>query len=77
VLILIPAILILPRFFGLAGIYYAGPVADLVSAAIAGIWLGLELRQLPGGAGRMGEPAEGLEAEQLAPVGSPREQFAE
>ena len=31
VIILIPALLILPRYFGLDGVLYAGPVADLIS----------------------------------------------
>ena len=46
VLLLIPAILILPRFFGLRGIYYAVPLADLGSALLTGIWLARELRRL-------------------------------
>jgi len=46
VLLLIPAILILPRFFGLLGIYYAVPLADLGSALLTGAWLALELRKL-------------------------------
>jgi putative MATE family efflux protein len=77
VLILIPAILILPRYFGLTGIYYAGPVADLASAALTGIWLALELRQLPSGAARPNEPEKQAATEQPTPVGPPQEQFAE
>lgn len=46
VLLLIPALLILPRFFGLNGVYYAGPVADFGSSVITGIWLYFELKQL-------------------------------
>ncbi|NLW46228.1 MAG: MATE family efflux transporter [Firmicutes bacterium] len=46
VLLLIPALLILPRFFGLNGVYYAGPVADFGSSMITGIWLYFELKQL-------------------------------
>jgi Na+-driven multidrug efflux pump len=46
VLLLIPAILILPRYFGLLGIYYAVPLADLGSALLTGTWLALELRKL-------------------------------
>ncbi|MGI6364789.1 MAG: MATE family efflux transporter [Bacillota bacterium] len=48
VLILIPAILILPRFFGLNGIYYAGPVADTCSALLTGTLVALEMRKLRG-----------------------------
>ncbi len=46
VLVLIPAILILPNFYGLNGVMYAGPVADAVSSIITGIWITAELRKL-------------------------------
>jgi Na+-driven multidrug efflux pump len=46
VVLLIPSLLILPRFFGLNGVLYAGPVADLGSSIITGIWLYIELKQL-------------------------------
>jgi putative MATE family efflux protein len=46
VLLLIPAVLILPRFFGLDGVWLALPVADFCSSLLTGIWLYLELRQL-------------------------------
>lgn len=46
VIILIPAILILPRFLGLTGIWSAMPVADVVSALITGTYLWLELRKI-------------------------------
>ncbi len=46
VLLLIPALLILPRFFGLNGVFYAGPVADFGSSVITGIWLFFELKHL-------------------------------
>lgn len=46
VLILIPAILILPRFFGLDGALMAGPVADLLSSIITGIVITMELKNL-------------------------------
>lgn len=46
VLLLIPAILILPRFFGLDGIWMAIPAADLSSSILTGTWLLLELRHL-------------------------------
>lgn len=46
IIILIPAILILPRFFGLEGILYAGPISDLISAILTGIWLSIELKIL-------------------------------
>lgn len=46
VLILIPAMLILPRFFGLEGVLYAGPLSDLVSSMITGMFLFFELKHL-------------------------------
>ena len=46
VLLLIPALLILPRFFGLLGVFLAGPTADLGSAILTGTWLFFELRAL-------------------------------
>ncbi len=46
VVLLIPALLILPRFFGLNGVFYAGPTADFGSALLTGIWLFFELRKL-------------------------------
>jgi len=46
VLLLIPAVFILPCFFGLDGLWAAFPVADLGSSILTGIWLFLELRHL-------------------------------
>jgi len=46
VLLLIPAVLILPRFFGLDGVWLALPVSDCCSSLLTGIWLCLELRHL-------------------------------
>jgi len=46
VLLLIPLLLILPRFYGLDGVLYAGPIADVGSALLTGIWLTAELRSL-------------------------------
>lgn len=46
VLILIPALLILPRFFGIDGVFMAGPLSDLLSSMITGTWLYRELKQL-------------------------------
>jgi len=45
-LLLIPAALILPRFFGLDGVWAAIPAADLGSSLLTGLWLFLELRHL-------------------------------
>jgi Na+-driven multidrug efflux pump len=46
VLLLIPAVLILPYFFGLNGVWAAIPTADLGSSLWTGTWLVLELRHL-------------------------------
>jgi len=46
VLVLIPALLILPRFFALDGVLMAGPLADLASSILTGIWLYKELKNL-------------------------------
>ena len=46
VLVLIPALLILPRFFGLDGVLIAGPVSDGISSLITGFWLYKELKSL-------------------------------
>ncbi|MGE5549946.1 MAG: MATE family efflux transporter [Bacteroidota bacterium] len=64
VLILIPALLILPRFLGLQGVLIAGPIADLSSALITGLWLWFELKRL----GR--DHAQTLEQPALHPEGS-------
>ena len=46
VLILIPALLILPKFMGLEGIITAGPVADLLASMITGIFIYFELKNI-------------------------------
>jgi putative MATE family efflux protein len=46
ILFLIPAVLILPNFFGLNGVWAAIPTADLSSSLLTGILLYLELRHL-------------------------------
>jgi putative MATE family efflux protein len=46
VLLLMPAVLILPRFFGLDGLWVAFPTADLCASLLTGIWLSAELRHL-------------------------------
>lgn len=46
VMILIPALLILPRFFGVTGIFYAGPLSDLISSGITGVFIARELKHL-------------------------------
>jgi Na+-driven multidrug efflux pump len=44
--LLIPMILILPLFFGLDGILYAGPASDLISASIVSLFILYEMRKL-------------------------------
>lgn len=46
VLLLIPAVIILPRFFGLNGVWAAMPTADLGSSILTAVWLAFELRHL-------------------------------
>jgi Na+-driven multidrug efflux pump len=45
-LLLIPLILILPLQFGLSGILYAGPAADIISAIVVSQFIVHELRKL-------------------------------
>lgn len=49
IIILIPAVIILPNIFGLNGILYGAPLADVVSSVITGIWLRVELKHLKQG----------------------------
>jgi putative MATE family efflux protein len=46
ILFLIPAVLILPNYFGLIGVWSAIPAADLSSSLLTGVLLYLELRHL-------------------------------
>lgn len=46
VLLLIPALLIFPTFFGVNGVLYAGPFADLISSMVTAALLFFELRHL-------------------------------
>jgi len=43
---LVPMLLILPKFWGLTGVWLAGPVADFASAGLTVLWLRKDLRQL-------------------------------
>lgn len=49
VLLLVPALFILPRFFGLDGILMAGPISDVVATIMTGICLVIELKSLQPG----------------------------
>lgn len=46
VLLLFPALLLLSKYFGLKGVFMAGPVSDLLSSIITGSWLYYELKHL-------------------------------
>jgi Na+-driven multidrug efflux pump len=46
VILLIPAVMILPRFFGLDGVWASLPMADFGSFVWTGVWLLVELRHL-------------------------------
>ena len=45
-LLLVPAIIVFPRFFGLNGIWLAVPASDLGSSILTALWLFFELRHL-------------------------------
>jgi Na+-driven multidrug efflux pump len=46
IIILIPALIILPKFFGLDGIIAAAPLADLLSSILTGLFITIEMRKL-------------------------------
>jgi len=46
VIILIPALIMLPRFFGLAGVWYSMPLADFIAVCITGVFILYELGHL-------------------------------
>lgn len=46
VIILMPAILLFPRFWGMNGLLYAAPFADLGSSLLTGIWFLFGIREL-------------------------------
>jgi len=46
VLVLIPLLIILPKIFGLIGVWYAGPTADFVASLLTALFLFKELRHL-------------------------------
>jgi Na+-driven multidrug efflux pump len=46
VLILIPALLILPYFFKMNGVFAAGPISDLMAAVLTAYWLTKEIKKL-------------------------------
>lgn len=44
IIVLIPLILILPRFFGLYGITWAAPISDIFTGIVVAVWLGFYLK---------------------------------
>ncbi|MEF9952377.1 MAG: MATE family efflux transporter [Clostridium sp.] len=46
VIILLPLLYIVPRFFGLHGVYMAGPISDALSSLLTGIFIIFEIRKL-------------------------------
>jgi putative MATE family efflux protein len=46
VIVLIPLLFILPKYFGLTGVWMAGPVSDIISAAVVSFFLLREIRRL-------------------------------
>jgi len=46
VIVLIPLLFILPKYFGLTGVWMAGPVSDIISAAVVAFFLLREIRRL-------------------------------
>jgi putative MATE family efflux protein len=46
ILLYLPLLLLLPRFFGLNGVFFAMPVADFFSTALTAVFMAVELRRL-------------------------------
>lgn len=44
VIFLLPLLIVLPMFFGIDGVMYAGPIADFVAAALSGVMVLVEFR---------------------------------
>lgn len=47
VLLLIPLILILPRFWGIEGVWRTAPIADAIASLITGVFIYYEMKYLP------------------------------
>ena len=46
VILLIPLALILPRFFGVMGVYYAEPISDIAAALTCGVLFALSFKKI-------------------------------
>ena len=68
VLLLIPCLLICPRFFGLDGVWMSLPISDIGSSVLTGVWLFLELRSL---GVKHGQVEASLLEESIAPSAEP------
>ena len=64
VIILLPLYLVLPRWFGLSGVWFASPIADFLSFVIAVILISREMRHLPRTAAAASGQAEEICSEQ-------------
>lgn len=65
-LIFIPSMLLLPRFFGLHGLLFAAPLSDLTSAILTAVWLSMDLKTL--GKDLSGTPLAGETLQTFDPV---------
>ena len=43
---LLPLIIVLPRFFGIDGLMYAGPIADGIALIVTIIFISLEIKKI-------------------------------
>ena len=46
VIFLVPLLIFMPRFWGIEGVWYCMPIADVASAILAGILLAIQVRKL-------------------------------
>lgn len=46
ILLLLPLIFILPKFFGIKGILYAGPISDIATSILTYIFISKEIKKL-------------------------------
>lgn len=60
VILLIPALIIFPKFWGINGLLHAAPFADLLSAILTGIWFYVAIKNLHE------EPVKSLDTYELA-----------
>ena len=52
-MILLPCLLILPRFFGVAGVWYSMPVSDVLASLIALVMLVMQFRKFKAAAAQV------------------------